>query len=81
MQQEFDFNKQEDGSFEGEDSRIAPVDPTQQEKLEATMEQITNSMESMRKVVEGIQNSDALAQIQEARSLVREVEDIMKNFE
>lgn len=81
MQQEFDFNKQEDGSFEGEDSQTAPAEPTQQEKLEATMEQITNSMESMRKVVEGLQNSDAIAQIQEARSLVREVEDIMKNFE
>ena len=81
MQQEFEFNKQQDGSFEGTDEQAIPPEQTKEEKLEATMEQITNSMESMRKVVEGLQNSDAIAQIQEARSLVREVEDIMKNFE
>lgn len=77
-QQEFDFKEQEDGTFSGSQEEIAPE---KSPELESKIEHLMKSMKSMETLVDNLNKSAVFDQIQEAKDLVNNVEQILKSLE
>ena len=74
-QQEFDFKEQEDGTFSGSQEEIAPED------VKELMDNISSSMQKMEDLIDSFNPEQTMEQIVEARTLVTEVERIIKDLQ